>query len=111
MLKIGITGGIGMGKSTVAEFLSRRGEFVIDTDELARELVRPGQPALNEIRATFGEAVISQDGALNRSTLAQLVFGDPEKRKLLEQILHPRIRNAWRSALAERASEGARRSV
>jgi dephospho-CoA kinase len=111
MLRIGITGGIGMGKSTVADYLSRRGEFVIDTDQLARDLVEPGKPALDEIRAVFGTAVFAEDGSLHRNALAQLVFAEDSKRKQLERILHPRIRNEWRLQLEQKASEGFKRAT
>jgi dephospho-CoA kinase len=96
MRLIGLTGGIGMGKSTVAEYLIRSGEKVIDSDLLARRMVEPGQPALEEIRRAFGDAVISSEGQLDRKALASAVFSDDESRRRLETILHPRIRAAWR---------------
>src|SRR5687767_7842457 len=92
---VGLTGGIGMGKSTAARILAERGLPVIDTDELAGELVEPGQPALGEIRAAFGETVMDARGKLRRDELAKVVFADPAKRERLEGILHPRIRAAW----------------
>jgi dephospho-CoA kinase len=95
VIVIGLTGGVGMGKSTAASSLARRGLPVIDTDELARELVEPGQPALNEIRAAFGPEVIDSAGRLSRRELARIVFTGPEKRARLEAILHPRIRQRW----------------
>jgi dephospho-CoA kinase len=95
MIVIGLTGGVGMGKSTAAEILARRGLPVIDTDALARELVGPGQPALAEIRAAFGDSVFDQQGHLRRGNLAKIVFADPAKRQQLESILHPRIRESW----------------
>lgn len=91
----GLTGGVGMGKSTAAGFLLQHGARVIDTDELARRLVHPGQPALEEIHAAFGPEVISPDGSLRREVLAHIVFADVSARQKLEGILHPRIRNAW----------------
>jgi dephospho-CoA kinase len=100
MKTIGLTGGIGMGKSTAGRLLRERGVAVVDTDELARQLVELGQPALAEIRATFGEAVLSSDGRLRRGSLAQIVFADVAARQRLEAILHPRIREAWRTQLA-----------
>ena len=93
---IGITGGIGMGKSTVADYLAGRGELLIDSDVLARELVTPGEPALEEIRKTFGESILLADGNLDRKTLASRVFADADDRRKLEGILHPRIRSSWR---------------
>jgi dephospho-CoA kinase len=70
---------------------------MIDTDDLARELVQPGQPALAEIQAEFGSGLIAPDGTLNRAELAQLVFSEPDARKKLEAILHPRIRERWQA--------------
>jgi dephospho-CoA kinase len=91
----GLTGGVGMGKSTAAAFFSRHGARVVDTDEIARELVQPGRPALAEIKKAFGGKVISSAGELRRGELAQIVFADESARKKLEAILHPRIREAW----------------
>jgi dephospho-CoA kinase len=95
MKLIGLTGGVGMGKSTAAGFFLEHGARVVDTDDLARELVQPGQPALAEIRAEFGGEVILPDGSLNRPLLAQKIFADEMLRKKLEGILHPRIRERW----------------
>ena len=83
-----------MGKSTTAQLLRTRAIPVVDTDDLARQLVQPGEPALAEISAAFGEAIIV-DGRLRRNELAQLVFSDLAARQKLEAILHPAIRNAW----------------
>lgn len=91
----GLTGGVGMGKSTAAAFFQARGAKIVDTDQLARALVQPGQPALAEIRDAFGKKVIAPDGLLRRNELANIVFADPAARKKLEAILHPRIRGAW----------------
>jgi dephospho-CoA kinase len=91
----GLTGGVGMGKSTAAEFLRARGAQVVDTDELARQLVQPGQPALAEIQAEFGKSIVASDGRLRRDELARIVFADAAARKKLETILHPRIRERW----------------
>ncbi len=91
----GLTGGVGMGKSTAAEFLRSRGAQMVDADELARQLVQPGQPALAEIQAAFGQAVIAPDGRLRRDELARVVFADAAARKKLEAILHPRIGERW----------------
>ena len=91
----GLTGGAGMGKSTAAQFLRERSLPVVDTDELAHQLVLPGQPALLEIQTAFGKSVIAPDGQLRRDELAQIVFTDPAARKKLEAILHPRIRERW----------------
>jgi len=91
----GLTGGVGMGKSTAAEFLRSRGAQIVDADELARQLVQPGQPALAEIQTEFGRAIIAPDGRLCRDELARIVFADAAARKKLETILHPRIRERW----------------
>jgi dephospho-CoA kinase len=91
----GLTGGVGMGKSTAAEFLRKRGAQIIDTDELARQFVQPGEPALAEIEKIFGKEILSADGQLRRDRLAKIVFADPAARKKLEAILHPRIRERW----------------
>jgi dephospho-CoA kinase len=91
----GLTGGVGMGKSTTAGFLRQRGAQVVDTDEIARELVQPNQPALEEIKKTFGGEIISPDGRLRRDELAKIVFADAAARKKLETILHPKIRERW----------------
>jgi dephospho-CoA kinase len=96
----GLTGGVGMGKSTAAGFLLQSGARVVDTDELARELVQPGQPALVEIRHEFGGEVFLPDGSLNRVALAEKVFADETARKKLEAILHPRIRERWSAQVA-----------
>jgi dephospho-CoA kinase len=91
----GLTGGVGMGKSTAARFLCERGAQVVDTDELARQLVRPGQPALVDIQVAFGKKFIASTGELKRGELAQIVFADANARKKLEAILHPPIREQW----------------
>jgi dephospho-CoA kinase len=94
---LGITGGIGMGKSAAADCLRRLGIPVADTDVIARQVVEPGQPALAEIAAEFGADVLAEDGTLNRAELARRVFGDDTARRKLEAILHPRIREAWQA--------------
>ena len=100
-LVVGLTGGIGSGKTTVANGFSALGVPVIDTDQLARELVEPGQPALNEIIATFGSEAITADGHLDRDYMRQLIFTDSERKSQLEAILHPRIRQRIRTLLAD----------
>lgn len=92
----GLTGGIGMGKSTAEKLLRQRGVSTIDTDCIAREIVEPGQPALDEIQSAFGKDIVSADGKLRRDALAQVVFSDPVARQKLEGILHPRIRDLWK---------------
>jgi dephospho-CoA kinase len=95
-----------MGKSTAANFFAERGLPVIDTDELARELVEPGQPAMAEIRKVFGESMIDAQGRLRRDEVAKVVFADSTKRQQLEGILHPRIREAWLAQVEKCRSEG-----
>jgi dephospho-CoA kinase len=95
MKTLGLTGGVGMGKSTAAEILRARAVPVVDTDELARQLVQPGEPALAEIQNAFGQKIIASDGCLRRDELARIIFADPVAREKLEAILHPRIRAAW----------------
>jgi dephospho-CoA kinase len=91
----GLTGGVGMGKSTASEFFRARGAQIVDTDDLARQLVEPGTPALAEIKKVFGRKMIAPDGRLRRDQLARIVFTDAAQRKKLEAILHPRIRERW----------------
>ncbi len=95
MKLLGLTGGIGTGKSTVARLLAARGLPVIDTDDIAREVVAPGEPALSAIAAAFGRELIDADGKLRRAALAEVVFSAPQKRQELEAILHPLIRDRW----------------
>jgi dephospho-CoA kinase len=97
MRVIGLTGGVGMGKSTSAQLLRLRGLPVVDTDDLARQVVEPGQPALADVRQAFGPDILGPDGHLRRDELARRVFPDPAARKRLEAILHPRIRALWQS--------------
>lgn len=98
---LGLTGGIGMGKSQCLSYLIAHGIPAIDTDDLARQLVEPGQPAWLEIRACFGSEIIQSDGSLNRAELARRVFGDARRRKDLEDILHPRIRQCWQAKVVD----------
>ena len=90
--RIGLTGGIASGKTTVANLFAELGATVIDTDIIAREIVAPGQPALNDIAAAFGAEVLQPDGSLDRAALRTRVFASAEDRKRLEAITHPRIR-------------------
>jgi dephospho-CoA kinase len=91
----GLTGGVGMGKSTAAQLLRARGVQVVDTDQLARQLVQPGETALAEIQNQFGKNLVTHDGQLRRDELARIVFTDTTARQKLESILHPRIRERW----------------
>ena len=90
-LVVALTGGIGSGKTTVSDLFAELGVVIIDSDILAREVVEPGQPALKEVMSVFGSEVIDEDGALNRAKLRKRVFSAPDKRRILEEILHPRI--------------------
>jgi len=89
---IGLTGGIASGKSLVAGELKRLGAYLIDADEIAREVVKRGLPAYSEIVKEFGEKILNPDKTINRKELGRIVFSNPELRKRLEQITHPRIR-------------------
>jgi dephospho-CoA kinase len=101
MFAVGLTGGIGSGKSTVADLFADLGTPVIDTDVIARQLTEPGGAALETIRTVFGKPVMQADGSLDRAALRRLVFADPAARQQLEAILHPRIRQAVERSLAE----------
>ena len=92
MLRIGLTGGIGSGKSTVAALLAARGALVVDADRIAREVVEPGTPGLAAVVAEFGDGLLTADGALDRPALAAVVFGDPAARARLDGIVHPLVR-------------------
>jgi len=102
VLRLGLTGGIGAGKSTVARRLVERGAVLVDADRLAREVVEPGTPGLAEVGAAFGPGVLAADGTLDRPALGRLVFGDEASRRRLNAILHPRIA----ALTAERTAAG-----
>lgn len=106
MRVIGLTGGIGCGKSTVAALVRARGIPVVDADDLARRIVEPGTPALAEISRTFGEETLTPDGRLDRKRLANIVFSDPTALRTLNAITHPRIIEAAAAALADLRAEG-----
>jgi len=91
MLVVGLTGGISSGKSTVSKMIEQAGIPVICADELARKVVEPGSPGMEEIRRTFGEGVIDSKGGLDRAAMARVVFADSSLRKTLESIIHPRV--------------------
>lgn len=102
----GLTGNIGSGKSTVAGMLRELGAFTVDADEVAREIVRPGEPALSEIVNCFGREVLRTDGTLDRGTLAEIVFADERDRKRLNGITHPRILERIKEKISARSGEG-----
>lgn len=100
VLRIGLTGGIASGKSTVAEMLEARGAAVVDTDVIAREVVAPGSPGLSAVRDAFGDSVLASDGGLDRRKVRGLIFANPDLRKRLESMLHPLIRGRALEELA-----------
>ena len=106
MLVYGLTGGIASGKSTVAAMFVDLGVPVLDADQVSRALVEPGQPALVEVVATFGEKILHPDGTLNREQLGALIFHDPTARGRLNNILHPRVRRVMAEEVSRLASEG-----
>lgn len=107
MIKIGLTGGIGSGKSTVADCFAELGVAVIDADQIARELVEPGRPALDAIINAFGRDILDGNGQLDRARLRTLVFDAPARRQQLEAILHPLIRTEMRERAAALEASGA----
>ena len=90
-MRVGLTGGVASGKSTVSTMLAELGAIVIDSDALAREVVLPGTPGLAAVVEAFGPEILTEDGTLNRPALGAIVFNDEEKRRVLEGILHPLI--------------------
>ncbi len=106
MLEVGITGTVGAGKSTVGRLFERWGARRIDADELSREAVAPGTPALEEIVEAWGEEVLAEDGSLDRAALRERVFGDPEARERLESIVHPEVRRLREERLRRARREG-----
>jgi len=106
MKTYGITGGMGMGKSTAAQILCQRGVAVVDTDDLARDVVQPGEPALTEIQTAFGRDLVAADGRLKRDALAAIVFADATARERIEAILHPRIQQRWQTQLQTWRDQG-----
>jgi dephospho-CoA kinase len=104
-LLVGLTGGIATGKSTVDAVLRELGAVIIDADVLAREVVEPGEPALAEIAAEFGPGVLGPDGRLDRKTLGAIVFADPERRRTLEAMTHPRMRERLLRRIDELTAE------
>ncbi len=91
MLIVGLTGGVASGKTAVSEVLREEGAYIVDADQIARDLVRPQRPAWSEIVRIFGKEILQEDGSIDRKKLADRVFADPDQRKLLNQILHPLI--------------------
>ncbi|HKV30307.1 MAG TPA: dephospho-CoA kinase [Candidatus Dormibacteraeota bacterium] len=104
MKVLGLTGGIGSGKSMVASMFAQLGADVIDADQLARDVVEPGQPALEEIAAALGREILLPDGRLDRGKLARIIFAEPLARAKLNAITHPRIQKRMAAEIAARAS-------
>lgn len=100
MRLIGLTGGIGSGKTTVARMLGDRGFYVVDADAIARDIVAPGSPALQELSESFGSGILLPDGSLNRGELAARAFVDKEHTALLNSITHPRIQEETQKRIA-----------
>ena len=98
---LGLTGGVGMGKSTAARLLKKAGLPVVDSDDLAREAVQPGTEGLAEIADEFGEGFLKPDGSLDRDKMASTVFQDQAARKQLELIIHPRVRAVWENRIEQ----------
>lgn len=111
MLVLGLTGGIGSGKSVVAEMFRTLGAKVVSADGLAREIVRPGSPVLSRIADRFGEEVLCADGTLNRPWLAKKIFADPVARRDLDRITHPAIAELARRRFSGLAAQGTRVAV
>ena len=107
MLKIAITGGAGTGKSTVARMFKELGAEVLDADAAARDAVAVGAPAWAELRRLYGEEFFNPDGTLNRSRLAQRVFANPDERRRLDGLIHPRVEAELKARVAELESRGA----
>ena len=105
MVRVGLTGGIAMGKSTVSDILRSRGAIIIDADAIAREVVEPGTPGFDQVVAEFGEGILDESGAIDRPRLGVLVFSDEAARKRLEAIVHPLVFLRI-VELEEQASEG-----
>ncbi|MCG3150232.1 MAG: Dephospho-CoA kinase [Verrucomicrobiae bacterium] len=99
--KVGLTGGIAAGKSSVAELWRTRGATIIDSDSLAHATLAPGTPTYRQVVAEFGPDIVNPDGTINRRTLGEIVFNDAARRQKLNNIIHPVVRQQWTQALAE----------
>lgn len=106
MIRIGLTGGIASGKTTVANWLKHQGIALVDADQIARQVVAPYEEGLARIRAHFGDSVLQKDGSLDRSKLGQLVFSQPRKLEELNELLHPLIRARMKTQLADLEEHG-----
>ncbi len=105
MLLVGLTGGIGAGKSTVADLLAERGAVIVDADEVARAVVEPGEPALAKLVDRFGSGILDADGRLDRAVVAKVAFADDESRRDLEAITHPAINEEFTRRVTDAPSD------
>jgi dephospho-CoA kinase len=101
MLIVGLTGGVASGKTAISQILKEEGAYLIDADQIARELVQPHTATWNELIKVFGKEILQEDGSIHRKRLAAKVFSDPEQRNLLNQILHPRIKTEMNKRVKE----------
>jgi dephospho-CoA kinase len=104
-MKVGLTGGIGAGKSTVADLFSKRGAVVIRSDELARQVIEPQTPGFKQVTSRFGNEIVNDEGNIDRTKLAQVVFNDDVALKDLENIVHPLVRERTNQLMSEQTSE------
>lgn len=102
---LGLTGGIACGKTVVSDLLAKEGFSVIDTDQIAREVVAPGEAGYKKVIDAFGQEILNRDRTIHRARLGKLVFSNPEKRILLNQLLHPIIRERWQHRRAEQTEQ------
>lgn len=100
-MNIGLTGGIASGKSTVSQYLVKRGAVLIDADVISREMMMPGHPVLAAVVQTYGPSILNPDGTLNRKKLGGIIFSNPQERKVLEAITHPAIREEMRQRMVK----------
>lgn len=107
VVRVGLTGGVAAGKSTVSKFLELHGAAIIDHDQLSRDVVAPGTPGLAQIAAHFGADILLDDGSLNRQALGAIVFSDDDARRTLESIVHPAVKLAGREAEEQARNAGA----
>ena len=108
MFVIGLTGGIGSGKSTVSDMLRAKGAAILSADQIGHEVYRPGTPVWEQVVAAFGRQVVAADGQIDRRKLGQIVFGDPQARQRLNAITHPPMRQMMADRLEELRQQGAR---
>ena len=108
---IGLTGGIGTGKSTVSNFLREKKFAIVDADKISREVVEPGRPLLKELEEAFGSGIIREDGSLDRKGLAAIVFNDVEQRKLMDSIMHKEILAEMRRSMENYQEQGIHQGI